>query len=103
MRQKSINVSLSGRKSKGILVAEVWRIVERWSKEMGSRANFRVDPRSRITSSRRVDKSSSDFRSGKAGVVSGTVRFDGPRLLLHDSVSNLVFSCEASLVSHITG
>src|SRR5438128_9406809 len=101
MKLKSISVSLSGRKSKGILVAEARMIVERRSKEIGSRANFRVDPRSRITSSRRADKSSSDSRNGKADVVSGTVRLNGPRLLFHDSVSNLVFSWEASLVSHI--
>src|SRR2546425_6921204 len=98
-----MSVSLSGRKSKGILVAEARIIVERRSKEIESRANFRVDPRSRITSSRRGDKSSSDSRNGKTGVVSGTVRSAGPRFLFHDSVSDLVFSCEASLVSQIVG
>src|SRR5437667_2357820 len=103
MRYKSINVSLSGRKSKGILVADVWRIVERRSKEMGSRANFRADPRIRITSSRGGDRSSSHARNGKAGEVVGIVPLDSLRLFTQASVSDLLLNWEASLVSQIIG
>ncbi len=86
-----------------MLVAEARIIIERRSKEIGSRANFRVDPRRRITSSRGGDGSVSMSRNGKASVVGGPFLLNRPRLVLQDSVSDLLFSAEASLVSQIIG